>query len=109
MKREKMDCRKGEYFILWCRALAEFTLLSYRREHHGAGADCLFCPCGEIDLSEVGGSYQYLSAAIVIEGLEAGGHLRYKESQLKDEAFSLEVLLKQVMATLNFNLDKRVC
>lgn len=43
-------------------------------------------------------NYQYLPAAIVLEGPQAGGHLGYKESQLEDEQFSLEVLLPQVVA-----------
>lgn len=43
-------------------------------------------------------TYQYLPAAIVLEGPEAGGHLGYKESQLKDERFALETLLPQVVA-----------
>lgn len=43
-------------------------------------------------------SYQYLPAAIVLEGPEAGGHLGYKEVQLKDKRFSLETLLPQVVA-----------
>lgn len=56
-------------------------------------------------------AYQYLPAAIVLEGPEAGGHLGYKESQLKDECFSLEVLLPQVVAevaTFEAKYNKRI-
>lgn len=43
-------------------------------------------------------TYQYLPAAIVLEGPKAGGHLGYKESQLDDERFSLEELIPQLVA-----------
>ncbi|MBP6064690.1 nitronate monooxygenase [Bacteroides sp.] len=43
-------------------------------------------------------TYQYLPAAIVLEGPQAGGHLGYKVSQLEDENYSLETLLAQVVA-----------
>lgn len=46
-------------------------------------------------------SYQYLPDAIVIEGPKAGGHLGYKESQLEDEYFSLEVQLPLVIAEVS--------
>ncbi|MEG0455092.1 nitronate monooxygenase [Bacteroides sp.] len=43
-------------------------------------------------------SYQYLPAAIVLEGPQAGGHLGFKESQIDDVNYSLEELLPQVVA-----------
>lgn len=47
-------------------------------------------------------SYQYLPDAVVLEGPEAGGHLGYKPSQLKDPCFSLEELLPQVVAEVSY-------
>lgn len=43
-------------------------------------------------------NYDYLPDAIVVEGPKAGGHLGYKNNQIDDEAFSLEVILPQVVA-----------
>lgn len=46
-------------------------------------------------------SYHYLPDAIVLEGPKAGGHLGYKVSQLEDPQFSLETLLKEVIAEVS--------
>lgn len=41
-------------------------------------------------------NYDYLPAAIVVEGPQAGGHLGYKENQLEDQCFSLEVIIPEI-------------
>jgi len=43
-------------------------------------------------------NYNYLPDAIVVEGPKAGGHLGFKENQIFDEAYSLDILVKDVKA-----------
>lgn len=45
-------------------------------------------------------NYNYLPAAIVLEGPKAGGHLGYKIAELDDPRFALEELLPQVVAAV---------
>ncbi|QMS85176.1 NAD(P)H-dependent flavin oxidoreductase [Candidatus Xianfuyuplasma coldseepsis] len=44
--------------------------------------------------------YNYVPDAFVVEGPEAGGHLGFKANQLGDAAYSLEVLLPQVLEAI---------
>ena len=44
--------------------------------------------------------YNYLPDAFVVEGPKAGGHLGFKVDQLYDPAYSLENLVKEVVATV---------
>ncbi len=44
--------------------------------------------------------YNYLPAAIVVEGPKAGGHLGFKLNQIDDESFSLEHLIPEVVSTV---------
>ncbi|MDR0661065.1 MAG: nitronate monooxygenase [Prevotellaceae bacterium] len=46
-------------------------------------------------------SYSYLPDAIVVEGPKAGGHLGFKEEQIFDENYSLEVLVKEVRDSMD--------
>jgi len=41
-------------------------------------------------------NYNYLPDAIVVEGPKAGGHLGFKENQIFDEAYSLDILVRDV-------------
>ena len=45
-------------------------------------------------------AYNYLPDAVVVEGPKAGGHLGYKESQLSDDAYRLETITPEVVATI---------
>lgn len=45
-------------------------------------------------------NYDYLPAAIVVEGPKAGGHLGFKANQLEDETYSLEHLIPQIVSTV---------
>lgn len=45
-------------------------------------------------------AYNYLPDAVVVEGPKAGGHLGYKESQLSDDAYRLETIIPEVVATI---------
>lgn len=42
--------------------------------------------------------YKYIPDAVVVEGPKAGGHLGFKNEQIEDENFSLEVIVPQVVA-----------
>lgn len=42
-------------------------------------------------------TYNYIPAAIVVEGPEAGGHLGFKAEQLTDKSYSLEELIPEVV------------
>ncbi len=44
--------------------------------------------------------YHDVPDAVVVEGPKAGGHLGFKESELEDEAYSLETVIPQVVETL---------
>lgn len=44
--------------------------------------------------------YNYVPDAFVVEGPEAGGHLGFKADQLGDAAYSLEILLPQVLEAI---------
>jgi nitronate monooxygenase len=44
--------------------------------------------------------FNYVPDAIVVEGPKAGGHLGFKRENLDDENFSLETLLKDVIAAI---------
>ena len=44
--------------------------------------------------------YSYLPDAVVVEGPKAGGHLGFKPEQLDDPAFSLENLVREVVAAM---------
>lgn len=42
-------------------------------------------------------NYDYLPDAIVVEGPKAGGHLGYKEDQINDAAYTIEMILPEVV------------
>lgn len=42
--------------------------------------------------------YDYLPDALVVEGPKAGGHLGFKDEQINDEHFKLEVIFPEVLA-----------
>ncbi len=54
-------------------------------------------------------AYNYLPDAIVVEGPKAGGHLGYKESQLTDDAYRLESIIPEVVATVKTIEEENQC
>jgi len=44
--------------------------------------------------------YTYLPDAFVVEGPKAGGHLGFKEDQINDPEFTIETLVKKVLAAI---------
>lgn len=50
--------------------------------------------------------YNYLPDAFVVEGPKAGGHLGFKNTQLDNPLFSLEKIVKDVLAERNKILEK---
>lgn len=51
-------------------------------------------------------NYNYLPDAIVVEGPKAGGHLGFKSTQILDEQYSLEKLVKDIREKLQEIKDK---
>jgi nitronate monooxygenase len=51
-------------------------------------------------------NYDYLPDAVVVEGPKAGGHLGFKEEQIKDENYSLERLVPEIVEELKYFEDK---
>jgi len=47
-------------------------------------------------------NYDYLPDAVIVEGPKAGGHLGFREEQLKDENFALEKLVPEIVSELKF-------
>lgn len=47
-------------------------------------------------------NYDYLPDAVIVEGPKAGGHLGFKEEQLKDDNFALEKLVPEIVSELKF-------
>ncbi len=45
-------------------------------------------------------NYDYLPDAVIVEGPKAGGHLGFKEEQIADTNFTLEVLVPEIVAEL---------
>ncbi len=53
--------------------------------------------------------YNYIPDAIVVEGPKAGGHLGYDAKDLQDEAYSLEVVVPEVVAAVKEFEQKHNC
>ncbi|MFN8242340.1 MAG: nitronate monooxygenase [Bacteroidales bacterium] len=50
--------------------------------------------------------YDYLPDAVIVEGPKAGGHLGFREEQIKDNDYSLEKLVPEIVAELKTFEDK---
>lgn len=50
--------------------------------------------------------FDYLPDAVIVEGPEAGGHLGFREENLKDSDYSLEHLVPEIRKELNLFEDK---
>jgi nitronate monooxygenase len=51
-------------------------------------------------------NYNYLPDAVIVEGPKAGGHLGFKEEQLKDDNYALEKLVPEIVTELKIFEEK---